>query len=187
MKNIYFVRHGESEMNVAGLVSGSGFGSIDTQLTPVGIEQAKKAGKKARESGLVFDVILSSPLKRAHLTAKTIAEHIYYPKHKINLHKELQERHFGDMEGKTLQDFDVTPEMFVADPYAIDHVPNIEKIEDLQSRADEFWNHVNSMPDDKILIVGHGAFGRALNRSANKLPITEFGETLENAKIIKLI
>ncbi len=41
MKTIYFVRHGETQANVDGLIAG---GEFESQLTENGINQAKKAG-----------------------------------------------------------------------------------------------------------------------------------------------
>ena len=82
MKKIFFIRHGQSVMNVAELASGH----TDTPLTPIGKEQATKAGKEARDKGLIFDVILASPLERAHHTAKLVAEHSGHSENLIELH-----------------------------------------------------------------------------------------------------
>jgi broad specificity phosphatase PhoE len=57
----------------------------------------------------------------------------------------------------------------------------------MQARADRVIAHLYALPQENILVVSHGHFGRALRRSVNNHPITEFGETLENAVIIKLV
>src|SRR3712207_2041072 len=60
MRRLYFIRHGESEFNKANKWTGS----TDTPLTDTGHKQAKKAGKKLRDQGVVFDIIISSPSQR---------------------------------------------------------------------------------------------------------------------------
>jgi broad specificity phosphatase PhoE len=85
---IYIVRHGQSEANLAELHG------LDTKLTDKGKRQAKLLAKTFAK--LHFDVMFSSPLVRAHETAKIIAE-----EHKLEvLTKEaLRERHEGVIDG----------------------------------------------------------------------------------------
>jgi probable phosphoglycerate mutase len=184
MKNIYFVRHGQSEMNVSGHFAGA---VTDTSLTEEGRNQAKAAGKQLQDEGITIDIIVSSPLSRAHETARQIASEIDYDMDGIILHEDLVERHFGILEGTLFGTGPVTPKAHSSNPYAYEEIKNAEKIADMQARADRMIKYLYSLPEENILIVSHGHFGRALRRSANKLPVTEFGETFENAKIVKLI
>jgi broad specificity phosphatase PhoE len=184
MKNLYFVRHGLSEMNVSGHYSGA---ASNTPLTMLGKKQATAAGKWARENGIIFDIILASPLDRAHETARNIATEIGYNHDEIVLHEGLKERHFGSIEGVHSNEVNIDLETYRSDPYALDHIENIEKIEDMQQRANDLYKYIQTLPYDSILIVSHGSFGRALKRAIDNKPITEFGESIENAKIIKLI
>ena len=170
-------------MNVAGQFAGTS----DTPLTPMGKEQASAAGKQARDAGLVFDVILASPLDRTHETARLVATEVGYPHEEIQLVDGLIERHFGALEGVYHGDFHVTREEYIADPFAVDHVEGIEKITDLQYRANQMHEYLLSLPHETILVVSHGAFGRALERAVKNMPITEFGTPLENAQLIQLI
>lgn len=183
VKHLYFVRHGLSEMNVQGVAAGSS----DTPLTPKGETQVEAAGKWARDQGLVFDVILSSPLQRAYHTAQAIATHLDYPHENIIVHPDLRERHFGHLEGRTIHEFDITPKKIVDDVFAFDHIPDIEKITDLQYRANQTFNYLKKLPHESVLVVSHGAFGRALWRTVNNVPIHDFGQQFDNAVIIKLI
>ena len=64
---LVFVRHGISSFNEKGLIQGR---TDDSHLTNKGYDQAKKSGEAL--SGINFDKIYSSPLKRAAETAKTI-------------------------------------------------------------------------------------------------------------------
>jgi probable phosphoglycerate mutase len=99
MRTIYFVRHGESEANAAGVIAGS----TNSPLTAKGVQQAHDEASMIAESDLRFDVIISSPLSRAHDTAKIIAEAIGYPVEAIVLIDELQEKAAGAFEGGTIE------------------------------------------------------------------------------------
>ncbi len=183
MKKLYFVRHGLTDMNVSGHYSGSS----NAKLTQVGKQQASQAGKWARDNGIVFDVILTSPLSRAHDTAKLIADEIGYNHNNIVLLDKLRERHFGDLEGIHNSNAPFTREQYLSDPFILDSIENIEKITDLQYRANKVVEQIKSMPHENILIVGHGSFGRAVCRSINNTPLNEYGKSIDNAKIIQLI
>ena len=64
-KVVYFVRHGQSEDNIAPV-----FQSPDSPLSAVGRHQAARIA--ARVATLAFDVLLASPYRRAHETADVI-------------------------------------------------------------------------------------------------------------------
>lgn len=181
MKRLYFSRHGQSEMNVSGHIAGTS----DTALTPEGRKQATVAGKKARDEGLVFDVILASPLSRAHDTAKLIAKEVGYPEDKILLHDYLKERNFGEAEAKLFEGMNFVD--YWTDPFAIDHVPNVETITDMQLRAKKTLEFLKSLETERVLIVSHGAFGRALQRAVENKTIHDEVEPFDNAVIHKMI
>lgn len=63
-----FLRHGESIGNVEGYFQGQS----DTTLTERGESQIQLLGKRWQGEGKIFDKIISSPLKRAKLTADVI-------------------------------------------------------------------------------------------------------------------
>jgi len=72
MKEIYFIRHGQTDENSLGIRQGS---EIDSELNKLGRDQAKKTGKylkKYRMKDNNFDSIISSPMKRAVETAEII-------------------------------------------------------------------------------------------------------------------
>ena len=48
-------------------------------LSPTGIDQAKAAARGIKRLGLSFDLIVTSPKRRAHQTAALIAEGVRYP------------------------------------------------------------------------------------------------------------
>lgn len=146
MKKLYFIRHGESEMNVAGHFAGV----TDTPLTAHGREQARRAGKKARD--LHLDYIISSPLSRAHETAQIIAEEIGYPVDEVHVNKLFIERDFGELEGKPW-----------APDLNLDGISDIETRDTILERAKlalQFLQELEGVHN--ILVVSHGSFGRAM-------------------------
>lgn len=170
MKKLYFVRHGLSEMNIAGIWSGT----TETPLSDVGKEQALTAGEAVKS--LQIDTIVCSTLGRAVETAQIIADQIDYPLSNITQSKLLIERHFGVLEG--------TP--YNAD-HDIDSVEGIEPTETLFARARVALDWVNTLSGDNILIVSHGSTGRAL-RHVNDPTIPFHGAGhFKNAEVVQFI
>ncbi|KAK5175201.1 uncharacterized protein LTR77_000338 [Saxophila tyrrhenica] len=94
---LYFIRHGETVDNVAGLYAGT----KDSQLTNHGVEQTHRLGAHFARHNVRFTHIFSSPLSRAYRTAEAVRkaqrgngglEVVKVP--------ELIERDFGYYEGK---------------------------------------------------------------------------------------
>jgi len=86
----YFVRHGETEMNVEQRVAGS----IDTGLTALGRQQAREAA--AVLAAHPITAIYTSPLGRARDTATPIAEVLGLP---VTVIPQIAERNWGVLEG----------------------------------------------------------------------------------------
>ena len=53
--------------------------NAERPLNPTGIEQAKVAARGIKRLGLSFDLIATSPRRRAHQTAALISEGVRYP------------------------------------------------------------------------------------------------------------
>jgi broad specificity phosphatase PhoE len=88
---LIITRHGHTSWNDGFLYQGS----TDNELSKLGKEQAKKLAK--RLAGEKFEVIYSSPLKRALATAKEIQK--LSPHAKIITDDKLKEFDFGAAEG----------------------------------------------------------------------------------------
>lgn len=170
MRHLYFCRHGQSVLNVEGKFAGS----IETPLTKEGRGQARHAGIAAKNLGVGY--IICSPLSRAHDTARIIAKEIGYPEKEIDVNSLVVERHFGELEGKTWQ----------AD-MNLDDIVDIEAVDTLLERAKLTLNHLRTIQADTILVVSHGAFGRALRHIVNPDIPFHGSERFENAKLIKLL
>jgi uncharacterized phosphatase len=145
MKHLYFARHGLSELNVKGLFAGV----TDTPLTAEGRKQAKIAGKKAKS--LPIEAIASSPLSRALETAQIIAKEVGISPQAIHVNKLLLERDFGSLEGQPW-----SPDL------NLDGFSDLETVDSLMERAKLALEWLHTFEEDNVLVVSHGAFGRAL-------------------------
>ncbi len=172
MKQLYFVRHGLSVLGQQGLWAGS----TDTPLADEGRTQASQAGVTARAQGLRFDVIISSPLIRAAETARLIAVELDYPISAIETSSLIVERDFGDLESMPWHS-----------EYDVDAVPSAESREALLARAQTFLDELRARPEDTILIVSHGSFGRALRSLISPDIPFNTKHRFENAVITELL
>ena len=91
MNRIYFVRHGEGVDNVERKFS---FRKTDRPLTERGRLQARETGKYL--AGKRIDAIYCSTMKRAHETARIIAERLGMKPHVL---EEFREVNLGDLDG----------------------------------------------------------------------------------------
>ena len=95
MHKLVLIRHGESTWNLENRFTGW----TDVDLTPLGIEQAKKAGSMLKEAGFEFDVAYTSVLKRATHTlwhCLDAMDRTWLPV--VNSWR-LNERHYGALQG----------------------------------------------------------------------------------------
>jgi broad specificity phosphatase PhoE len=139
MAEIFVVRHGETVENSQRICQGQTEGT----LTPNGIAQAEAVAKDLSE--VKFDVMYSSPLKRARLTAEIIQK--YQAETPIFELKHLMERGMGEMEGKKFPDnFDYTAPINDAEPLTDMFNRVVESLKFIAK------NHLNQ----KIAVVTHG-------------------------------
>jgi len=164
------MRHGLSIMNKQGIFAGS----IDTPLSKEGVQQCLLAVKDL--SDIKIDAIVSSPMKRALDSAKIIAEQINYPIDKIIINDLFVERNFGPIEGTKY-----FPNMNLDDTHGVEHSNSVIL------RAQKGLDFINSLQAQNVLVVSHGALGRALIYAIN--PSVDFSsiKSFNNAEIIKLI
>ncbi|MGY0372025.1 alpha-ribazole phosphatase [Clostridium sp. JNZ J1-5] len=89
MTSLYLVRHGEAELNNENVY----FGWTDCYLTERGINQCRKLSEDFKN--IKFDIVISSPLKRALDSVKIIIG----LDQDILLYEEFKEINFGKWEG----------------------------------------------------------------------------------------
>ena len=157
-KEIYLIRHGETDYNRKGVVQGRG---INSSLNETGISQAQAFYQGFRHTG--FDKILTSSLKRTQQTVEPFLELGYKPES----FKELDEIDWGIHEGK-ISGSDMSKEYstMISEWKAGNLHLKIEGGEsplELQKRQIYFIeHHLIPMSYNKLLICCHGRAIRSL-------------------------
>jgi probable phosphoglycerate mutase len=96
MRQLFFIRHGETDNNKAGIIQGR---SIDASINKVGRRQAE-AIKQALQQ---YDIhrIVASGLRRTHETLEPLASE---RKLEVEKYSELDEINFGILEGQSFKE-----------------------------------------------------------------------------------
>ncbi|MEA2903599.1 MAG: 2,3-bisphosphoglycerate-dependent phosphoglycerate mutase [Alphaproteobacteria bacterium] len=92
---LVLVRHGQSEWNLSNRFTGSS----DVDLTGLGVEQARHAGRTLRARGIRFDVGFTSALKRAWRSLDLILDEMDQSSIPVIRSPALDERDYGDLTG----------------------------------------------------------------------------------------
>lgn len=95
MSKLVFIRHGQSEWNLDNKFTGW----HDVNLSEQGVEEAKAAGRKIKEAGILLDQAYTSVLTRAIKTlhfALEESDQLWIPETKS---WRLNERHYGKLQG----------------------------------------------------------------------------------------
>ncbi len=151
---LLLARHGQTEWH-----SDNRYVSrTDIALTETGYEQARTLARRAKREGV--DLVLSSPLTRALLTAKPAAT-----ARNLELHTDerLRELDFGEWEGRTLSEIrDEDPESVRRFEESADHgFPGGEPLHEgadrvLEVFADLYRSHAGAT----VLLVAHNTLLR---------------------------
>ncbi len=180
---LYFIRHGQTDWNVAGRIQGS----YDSELNETGIDQAKELGSKVLESDLKIVRIYSSKQKRALKTAAIISEITNVECIPID---GLEEINLGSWEGLTWKE--------VREKYPTEYeewyqkrrytkAPNGESYQDMIERVLEAIHKIIASNKDNAAIVTHGAVIMCLQCYITNTPFDEMGKfKAENANIIEI-
>lgn len=186
MLTIYLARHGQDEDNAAGIINGH----RDMSLTDIGRGQVRSLAEHIRTSGLKFDAVYSSPLRRTRETAEILASGagasapIVLP--------DLIERHFGTMTGKNVADVEVlcAPDILKTATVTYFLAPaGGETFPDCLARAGRVFDELSAAhPDGTVLLVSHGDFGKMLYARYYNLDWREVLKTFHfgNAELLEL-
>lgn len=168
MAKLILVRHGQSLWNLEDRFTGW----VDVPLTPLGREEAQRAGRKL--AGVEINVAYTSGLTRAQDTLKIITETMG-----VNLpvirDQALNERHYGDLQGLN--------KARTAEKYGADQVhiwrrsydvppPNGESLEMTAARTLPFFERciMGDIAQGKnVLVVAHGNSNRSIVMSLDKM------------------
>ena len=148
---LYLVRHGKTDWNDQGRLQGA----KDIPLNKAGLSEAKAAGITLKS--VPVHAIYSSPLSRAHETAREIAKHHDLD---ITIVDALKETAFGIFEGITWNELLVHPlikngpkehERFTAT------IGGAESIYETYVRASTAVDKIVSKhPNETVILVSHG-------------------------------
>jgi uncharacterized phosphatase len=165
MTEICLVRHGQTDWNFQEIIQGR----EDIPLNEIGKQQAAQSAEALRSG--TWDVIISSPLVRAHETAQAIADAIGI--NTIHLDERFIERNFGAVSGKPVDEV----RQLIADG----NVEGMEPEEEIVERCFSALKDVACQYDGKrIIIVAHSHAIKAILHAIVPGEIT-FKTSLKNA------
>ncbi len=163
-RTLVLVRHGQSEWNAKNLFTGW----KNPDLTPLGIDEARRAGKELKKLDLLFSVGFTSALLRAQHTLQLIFEELGQSNVPTIKDRALNERHYGDLSGLNKDEarekwgeeqvrlwrrsYDVPP-------------PGGESLKDTVARVVPFYVQRILPPvmrGERVLVAAHGNSLRAL-------------------------
>jgi len=170
-KELYIIRHGQTDHNLKGIVQGKG---VNLPLNELGQRQAQAFFDAY--SDVPFDGMYTSTLLRAQQTI--------YPFRDLGLSyeifSELDEISWGEMEGTytVMENSDVFKTLI--DEWRagnIDAKPTGgESPRELQDRQKRFINHILHTPDRNILISMHGRAIRSMLCTLTDTPLSRMEE-----------
>jgi 2,3-bisphosphoglycerate-dependent phosphoglycerate mutase len=97
---LVLLRHGQSAWNLSNQFTGT----KDVDLTEVGIEEARAAGRKLKALGIRFDTGFTSALKRAQRSLALVLDEMGQTTIPVIRHPALNERDYGDLTGLNKDD-----------------------------------------------------------------------------------
>jgi 2,3-bisphosphoglycerate-dependent phosphoglycerate mutase len=162
MPLLAIVRHGQSQWNLENKFTGE----VDVDLSPLGREEARLAGKKLKE--IIFNRCFTSVLKRAQETLAIILKESAHPDIPIFTSRALNERNYGDLQGLDKAE---TAEKYGAEQVAIWRrsydvpPPGGESLKDTVERVVPYYKkevEPRLKENKNILMVAHGNSLRAL-------------------------
>lgn len=186
MLNIYLVRHGQDEDNVAGILNGH----RNTPLTDLGLKQAQELAAFIKKQNLSFNKVFSSPLQRAYQTALEITKALDLEEPEIL--PELIERDFGVLTGKLVSEINNLPKSSLLKTETVTYFLEAAEAEDFPKtllRAQKLLEKINSQyQDSNILLVSHGDFGKMIYAAYYNLSWEESLKSFHfgNTEMIKL-
>lgn len=146
----WFLRHGETDWNAAGLSQGR----TDIPLNAAGRAQAEGAAALLEGRGIAR--IVASPLSRAADTARVVAARLGLP---VAFDDDLMETRFGVQEGQPMGDW---YDGWIAGTFTPE---GCEPFAELVARAVAAVDRATQGPGP-VLIVAHGAWWRGFRHAA---------------------
>ena len=162
MPLLSIVRHGQSAWNLENRFTGE----VDVDLTPLGREEARSAGKKLAH--IPFSRCFTSVLRRAIETLDIILEEAHQSQLPVTRDKALNERNYGQLQGlnkaETAKKYGDEQVAIWRRSYNV-RPPGGESLEDTTHRVIPYYVREIEpclKKGENILIVAHGNSLRAL-------------------------
>ncbi|MCO6489312.1 MAG: histidine phosphatase family protein [Phaeodactylibacter sp.] len=156
-KEIYIIRHGETDYNRQGIVQGQG---VDTSLNALGRRQARAFYDRYKDAG--FEAVLTSRLRRTHETVQAfIGQGLPWEQF-----ADINEIGWGDHEGRKstpamMQQYrEITDEWKKGNFHA--SLEGAESAAGLAERISRFVEHLRGRPESTLLVCSHGRAMRCL-------------------------
>jgi len=160
---VYYIRHGETEWNAEGRLQGT----QDIPLNELGRRQAAFAGSiladlLARDGrGGQLPEFVASPLRRARSTMELVRSTLKLPPGDYAVDDRLREIGYGQWEGSTLAQAEVShPDLFAkrqAEKWTVPP-PGGECYAEVHTRVSDWYRQLTA----DTVAVAHGGTGRAL-------------------------
>jgi len=151
---LYIVRHGQTQDNIDQVFNGQG----EEGLTPLGIEQARKVGKRLKEVAL--DVIIVSDLKRTIQTAQEIIRH--HPNARVLYEPRIREQNLGVLQGKPYDAYKEAVEKNGGDSFSF-KPEHGESRQEVLDRVQSFMKELLAEHFGKhVVLVTHGGVIRRI-------------------------
>lgn len=167
---ILFVRHGESVDDVEERYGGW----ADFDLTVKGKVQATESSEKIYSLGEKFEVVLTSPLKRAYQVAEIIANKLDI---KLKVCEYLKERNLnGILTGLTKSDAKEKYPEQVAKHERWEYVDGSERTDDFNTRVKNAIECLLKMKYGSLVAVTHGLFMRTFFKEIMDIGIKKVGD-----------
>jgi 2,3-bisphosphoglycerate-dependent phosphoglycerate mutase len=97
---LVLLRHGQSAWNLSNQFTGT----TDVDLTEVGVEEARAAGRKLKAQGIRFDIGFTSALQRAQRSLALVLDELGQATIPVIKHPALNERDYGELTGLNKDD-----------------------------------------------------------------------------------
>ena len=153
---IYLIRHGEVNHNLYKIYSNK-----DEDLNETGIKQAEKLKEKIEN--IEYDIVISSPLKRAKHTASIIN----IKNKDIIVDERLKERDPGSLSGQPLE---VTDREEYWNYYSKIQYGTSETMEYLFKKVKAFLDDLKNKEYNNVIIVAHSGISKAFYAYFNGIP-----------------
>lgn len=149
---LLLMRHGESEDDLTNQYGGW----TDLSLTDEGKKQIENKITEIKKINIDFDIILSSPLKRAKETAEILSE-------KLNIAVEIleyvKERNtYGLLSGMVKEEAGQKYPDQVKKLNKGDYVDGSERYEDLLARVKKSFEMIKNSGHSNVIVVSHGNY-----------------------------